>query len=103
MPIIRGMKKCDLLDEVWRRYQDRFGTGSITHTQVDAVYDLICEVMLEELREGGGVPLSGIGRLQAVDVAVRRCANPRSGELMTIPAGKRIRYHPSKAFVSVFR
>lgn len=103
MPIVKGMRKCDLLSAVWRRGQDRFGKGSITHAQVETIYNIICEVISEELRAGGGCPLVGIGRLQATDVASRHIRNPRNGEMIFVPAGKRIRYIPSKRFIGVFR
>lgn len=41
-----------------------------------------------ELKNGGEVPLPGIGKLKATERAARSGRNPKSGEAVEIPASK---------------
>ena len=49
-------------------------------------------VVREALAEGRDVRLPGLGVLKVRDFAARQGRNPRTGEEVTIPAGRRVRF-----------
>lgn len=60
-------------------------------------YKALCSLIAAELRGGGDVPLSGVGKLKSKAVAERERRNPKTGERVVIPAGLKVRFVPSKA------
>lgn len=48
------------------------------------------------LRTGLAVQLKGFGHFAAVDTPARTGRNPKTGETCVIPAGKRVKFKPSK-------
>lgn len=44
------------------------------------------------LKEGGRVPLMGIGTLETTEQAARKCRNLHTGEPVDVPAKKRVRF-----------
>lgn len=63
---------------------------SLNLTDMGAALDSLCEVAAAELLGGGEVPLPGIGKLKAKTTAARKGRNPRTGESLDIPAGKKV-------------
>lgn len=48
------------------------------------------------LRTGVAAQIKGFGRFEAVDTPARTGRNPKTGEAHAIPAGKRVKFKPSK-------
>lgn len=60
----------------------------LSHPAVRALF----AVVREALAEGRDVRLPGLGVLKVRDFAARQGRNPRTGEEVTIPAGRRVRF-----------
>lgn len=58
----------------------------ISKTQVDAVLSRLSTVAARTLRDGGEVPLPGLGKLKASHRAARAGRNPANGQPIQIPA-----------------
>ncbi len=83
------MTKRELIEkalEAARNTHDR----AMTLADMGTALDSLCEVAAAELLGGGEVPLPGIGKLKAKPTAARKGRNPRTGEALDIPAGKRV-------------
>ena len=52
------------------------------------------------LKTGGSFKLDGIGTLSVVNRAARTGRNPRTGAPLAIPAGKALKFAPSKSLKS---
>ena len=73
-----------------------FATGAMTRkTAANAIGDLI-DAIAHHLRAGAAIPLRGLGRLEVIATAERLGRNPRTGVPAVIPAGRRIKFRPSK-------
>ena len=71
--------------------------GFASKTTARQAYKALCSIMAAELRGGGSVPLSGVGKLKPRAVAEREWRNPRTGEIERASAGMKVRFVPSKA------
>lgn len=67
----------------------------ITLRQSGEIYDTIISKLVGSLNEGTQVRLAGFGTLKVVDVGPRSVRSPRTGEVMNLPARKRVRFVPS--------
>lgn len=73
-----------------------FATGAMTRkTARNAIGDLI-DAMAHHLRAGSIIALQGLGRFEVVAVAERTGRNIKTGEPCIIPAGRRVKFRPSK-------
>lgn len=64
---------------------------------VDRYLDALCNVAVPELKNGGEVPLPGLGKLSVKQRAERKGRNPRTGETVTIPACAVPHFKPATA------
>lgn len=69
---------------------------NLTLTDMGAALDSLCEVAAAELLGGGEVPLPKLGKLKVREMAAREGHNPRTGEILNIPAGKKVVFVPGK-------
>lgn len=83
------MNKAELINQVLGRVRGTYDR-SLNKADVTAVLEVLGIVAAEELREGGDIPLPGMGRLKAKKVAARQGRNPRTGEVLTIPARRKV-------------
>jgi DNA-binding protein HU-beta len=67
----------------------REATG-LSKKQAAEYLDRLGDIMATELLGGGEAPLPGIGNLAVREVAARKGRNPRTGEPITIPAGRKV-------------
>lgn len=63
-------------------------TRSIAHT--DVLLDSLCNVIAAELLGGGEIPLPGVGKLKVKATPARAGRNPKTGEAIDIPAGRKV-------------
>jgi nucleoid DNA-binding protein len=61
--------------------------------------DALFATFAEALRQGERVGLTGFGSLSVVETKARTGRNPRTGESVDIPPGRRIRFKPSKSLL----
>ena len=89
------MMKRELIEKALEtacKYHDR----AMTLADMDAALDSLCEVAVAELLGGGEVPLPGLGKLKLRKTAARKGRNPRTGETLDIPAGKKVLFVTGK-------
>ena len=84
------MNKTDLVNVV-------AAETSITKKDVEAVVNATLAAITGALKEGDKVQLIGFGNFEVKEVAAREGRNPKTGETITIPAGKKPSFSASKA------
>jgi|GEM_PF-953403 DNA-binding protein HU-beta len=67
-----------------------------TKAAAEKAYDAFCEVLAKNVA-AGGVRLPDVGGFTVVKRAKRSGRNPRTGQAITIPARKVVKFSPSKA------
>lgn len=69
----------------------------LTQKDVSAVIDEFVEVSTNALKKGQEVSLPGLGKLAVAKRAARTSMNPRTKELVKVPARKAPVFKPAKA------
>jgi DNA-binding protein HU-beta len=82
-----------LVEAVFQRRPDLFGSKAATKRAIDAVG----AVLFDLLSTGEDVRWSGLGSFRIQERKPRRGQNPRTGRELQIPAKKAIRFTPAKA------
>lgn len=85
------MNKAELIDKVAEK-------ASVTKKVANEVVSATLEVLEEAVAEGEKVTLVGFGSFEQRERKAREGRNPRSGELLTIPATKVPAFSPGKQF-----
>jgi len=73
--------------------QEKTG-GSVEDTR--KTINAMIDVLTESLSEGEKIHLPGIGSLKVMDRAEYKGRHPQTGEEITIPAGKKVKFNPGK-------
>ena len=84
------MNKTELIEAVATR-------SKTTKTQTTAMLNGLLEVIQENMTNGNDVQLVGFGTFSVTERAGREGRNPSTGETMTIPAKKVVKFKPGKA------
>lgn len=71
--------------------------SEVTKKDVDKVLKALVAVMSEDLAEGGRIQLPDLGSFKCNERNARTVRNPRTGEQMTSPACKVVKFTPAKA------
>lgn len=71
-------------------YDKAHVSTGVSRNQVDGVLNAALEVILEELASGSAVNITGFGKFAVKATAARTGRNPKTGEPITIPAGKKV-------------
>lgn len=71
------------------------GASGLRQDDVESVLDYLIGLMQSELAAGRAFRLPGFGAFRVVPHGGRRIRNPRTGEIMEIPPGRRVRFTPS--------
>ena len=85
------MNKQDLIDAVST-------TTGESKTSAGVAIDAILEIVTQAVTRGDTVQLIGFGSFSTGTRAERNGRNPSTGETITIPAAKTIKFAPGKAF-----
>jgi DNA-binding protein HU-beta len=72
--------------------------AGITAAQAEKAFNQLIQEMKASLRKGEKVTFSGFGSFEVKNTKKRKGRNPRTGEIIPIPAKKRIKFNPSKLF-----
>lgn len=75
----------------------------LTKAKVKEVIDAHTELLASELQTAGSVQLVGVGKLKLGERAERQGRNPSTGEAITIPAAKTVKFSGGKAFKTRFQ
>lgn len=84
------MTKLELIDEVNK-------TTNLPADGVEHVVSTVFRIITAELAAGNKVQLIGFGTFEVHDRAERSGHNPRTGEVITLPASKLPYFKPGKA------
>ncbi len=71
--------------------------SELSQKQVAEALSLIEETLVESLKVGEKVQLSGFGTFEVRARAERKGRNPKTGEVVTVPACKYLAFVPAKA------
>lgn len=84
------MNKTELIEAVATR-------SKTTKTETTAMLNGLLEVIQETMASGNDVQLVGFGTFSVTERAGREGRNPATGETITIPAKKVVKFKPGKA------
>ena len=76
-------------DELLRQWKKDADTQQ-SLAQLDVLLKSLCDVAAAELLGGGEVALPGLGKLKVRETAAREAHNPRTGEVLHVPAGRKV-------------
>lgn len=83
------MNKTELIEAIATR-------SNTSKTQAAAMLDGLMDVVQETLADGNPVQLVGFGTFSIAERASREGRNPATGETMTFPAKKVVKFKPGK-------
>lgn len=86
------MTKNDLIDQLAEKF------NFVTKYQMKSVVDALFNDLSNAIQNGDKITINGFGSFQLVDTPERNGRNPHTGEALTIPAGKRLKFKASKLF-----
>jgi DNA-binding protein HU-beta len=84
------MTKADLVSRI-------AGDGGMTKAQAEKTVDAFVSAVTDALAGGGKVTLVGFGTFSVGERSKRDGRNPRTGEKITIPASKVVKFKPGKS------
>lgn len=90
------MTKAELIEKVHE-------TSDVPKAVVERVLDGLCGVMETEFKDGGSVSFVGIGSFNVKKTKARKGRNPRTGEAITIPAGRRVAFTAAKGLKDILK
>lgn len=90
------MTKAELIAKIAQK-------ADITKTDADVYFNTFLLSIEEILLKEEKVFLSGLGTLTIEHRKARNGRNPRTGESITIPAGKSVKFRPAKALKDAVR
>lgn len=59
-------------------------------------FDMVIEAVKEGLIETGKIDIHGFGKLEVRDVAARQALNPKTGEVINVPAKRSVKFKTGK-------
>ncbi len=84
------MSKADLVNVVVAKTE-------MKKKDVELVVNAALDAIVEAMKAGDKVQLIGFGTFEVKNTAAREGRNPKTGEAISIPAGKKPAFSPSKA------
>jgi nucleoid DNA-binding protein len=85
---IKLMKKPDIVKQV------ADGSG-LTQGDANKAIKALVKVIQSTLKNGGVISLSGLGSFRAKSRKARQGRNPKTGEIIPIPPGKKVSFKPT--------
>ena len=80
-----------------QRLADHIKTDGMSDKKSKEIVDSVLEAIIDGLQLGRNVNLKGFGTFSLTEYGERKGRNPQTGEEITIPAGKRVKFRPAKA------
>ena len=84
------MNKADIISKV----QDTLGG---TKADAKRAVETVLECVMEAMKNGDQVSVAGFGIFEAPMYDARQVRNPRTGEMVDVPAMRRPKFRPAKA------
>lgn len=72
--------------------------AGITLLQAQKAFDSMIEEMKISLKKGDRITVSGFGSFELITRKARKGRNPRTGETLSIPSKKSVKFHPSRSY-----
>jgi DNA-binding protein HU-beta len=73
------------------------GKANLTQAQASNALNGFIEIVSDEIAENGSLALSGFGTFTAAERAARQGVNPRTKEIINIPATKTVKFKCAQA------
>lgn len=96
------MKKEELITQAVTAVRSDYNRA-LSRADMESAFAAICEVAAAELLGGGEVSLPGLGKLKVKETNARTGRNPKTGEMIDIPAGRKVVFTPGKEFKEAFK
>lgn len=96
------MKKEELITQAMTAVRSEYNR-TLNRADMESAFAAFCEVAAAELLGGGEVPLHGLGKLKVKATSARTGRNPKTGEMIEIPACRKVVFTPGKSFKEAFR
>ena len=80
----------------WMRKASK--NSGMTQKDLSAAYDAIFQAMEEALLAGEEVQVTGFGTFSVANRPARTGRNPKTGEILAVPASRRLMFSVSKGF-----
>ncbi|MFN3881909.1 MAG: HU family DNA-binding protein [Nitrincola lacisaponensis] len=90
------MKKAELLKAL-AALQSQFEARQVTQAEAENFLESLELVMTNQLKQGKDVVVPGLGRFQTRHRAGRIGRNPQTGEPVTIPAARNVKFSVTKS------
>lgn len=84
------MTKKEMVDAILESMPEQTKRGTASRLQVESFLEAFANVAAAELLGGGEITLPGIGKIKTVARKARTGRNPRTGQTIEIPAGRRL-------------
>ena len=91
------MTKQEIVKEILKQMCDTRGRH-VNQTDVKVMFECLCDVVAAELLGGGDVLFPGVGKLLVSQMAEREGRNLKTGEKVTSPARRKVKFRASKSF-----
>lgn len=72
------------------------GATNLPRRDAAAAYDAFLNAITRALQQGEKVNVAGLGAFSVADRAERAGRNPKTGEAITIPASRAVKFKPGK-------
>ena len=95
------MDKSEFIKQALKTVREKHSRNLNATDMVQALHSF-CSVAAAELLAGGEVSLPGLGKLKVRTTNARTGRNPRTGEAIDIPAGRKVVFTPGKDFKEAF-
>jgi len=82
------MKKPEIIKQV-------ADISGLTHNDSNKAIKALVKVIQATLKDGGKISLSGLGSFRAKSRKARHGRNPKTGEIVSIPPGKKVSFKPT--------
>lgn len=92
------MTKKEMIDSIMAALPKSGKEKPMSRLQVECVVEAFADISAAELLGGGEISLQGVGKLKVRERSKRNGRDPRNGEPIVIPAGKKVVFMPFKNF-----
>lgn len=72
--------------------------AGISFLQAEKAFNSMIEGIKDSLKNGERVTFSGFGSFEVKNKKARTGRNPKTGEVISIPKKKRVKFNPSRSF-----
>lgn len=95
------MDKSEFIKQALKTVREKH-SRNLNATDMEKALQSFSSVAAAELLAGGEVPLPDLGKLKVRTINARTGRNPRTGEAIDIPAGRKVVFTPGKNFKEAF-